>query len=505
MELSNNTIAKNTILLYVRLILTMVVGLYTARVVLRTLGVSDYGLYEVVGGFISLFTIVNTVLASGTSRFITIAIGKGDLDELKMTFSTSFWLHIAFAIIFVVIIESFGLWFFFEKMNIPAGREYAAQWVFHLSVLATATSIIQVPFNSTLIAHEKMDIYAYISIYDVCMKLLIVYLLTISRLDKLVLYASLLCLVNITDIIIYQLYCRYKYEECRFLKLFNSGLVKKMLNFSIWNIFGNAALVGSGQGVNMIINVFYGTSVNAARGIANKVNGIVMQFVSSFLLAVNPQITKSYASGDINRMFDLSKNACKFGTMMMLLIGMPLIMEMDIILKLWLGEVPEHSVFFSRITLLQSFVMAMSRPMITILQATGRIKWTSLTVGLMLLSIVPLTYYLLDIGVSIDVVYIINVIPWVLEVVAYMWFIKRYTGVHTSEYLTDVLYVIIVVCIVGTIPGYLLHIIIQSEIARLLIVVPVTFLSLLLSVAFIGLNKGQRTKIITYMLNKIRK
>lgn len=499
MQTSNKTIAKNTLLLYFRLIVTMIVGLYTARIILQTLGVSDYGLYEVVGGFVSLFTVVNSVLASGTSRFLTIALGEGNTDKLKKTFSTALWLHLIFAVLFFLILESFGIWFFFGKMNIPLGREQAALWVFHLSVIATAISVIQVPYNSSLISHEKMNIYAYISLYDAGMKLLIVYLLSLGDYDKLIFYSSLLFVVNVSDVIIYYIYCRRKYVECVLTKTFDKIIVKKMLGFSLWNIFGNTASMGAGQGVNMVINIFCGTSVNAARGIANKVNGLVMQFVSNFLLAVNPQITKSYASGEYERMFNLSKEACKFGTMLILLIGMPLFFEMDFILKAWLGTVPEHTVFFARITILQSLITTMSRPMITILQATGKIKWTSLTVGIMLLMIVPVTYFLLSRGISIDIVYIVNIIPWVLEVFAYIWFIRHYTGVNTYEYLTQVFGIVVIIGFIGSLPGLFLHLYIENGILRVITVISATFLSMLLSILYIGFNKQQRILVREYV------
>lgn len=289
---NNKRIAKNTLLLYFRMLITMLVSLYTSRVVLQTLGISDYGLYNVVGGVVTMFTFINGTLATGTQRFLTFELGANNKEKLHKVFNTAMALHELLALVLFLLVETVGLWFLYNKMNIEPGRMDAAFWVFQFSCITMLINVIQVPYISSIISHEKMDIYAYMSIFDVVMKLLIVFLIQVVDYDKLILYGFLYLIVNCISALIYNVYCRRLFEECKISRVFDKKIFKEMMNFSGWNIFGCASVTFQGEGVNILLNMFFGTVVNAARGIAFQVNAIVVQFVGNFQMAVNPQIVK---------------------------------------------------------------------------------------------------------------------------------------------------------------------------------------------------------------------
>lgn len=279
---NNKRIAKNTLLLYIRLFVTMVIGLFTSRVILSTLGVTDYGVNNVVAGFVAMFSMFTNSLSAAISRFLTFNLGKGDAEKLKTVFSTSVNIMIAMAIIVTIVAEIFGLWFLNSKLNIPADRMYAANWVFHFSVITFAVNLISIPYNASIIAHEKMDVFAYISILEVVLKLAVVYMLYISPLDKLITYSFLLLLVSVFIRIVYGIYCSRKLEECCYSMVFDRTLLKEMGGFAGWNMLGTACTMFNTQGVNILMNLFFGVVTNAARGIVNQVESVIVQFVSNF-------------------------------------------------------------------------------------------------------------------------------------------------------------------------------------------------------------------------------
>ena len=504
---NNKRIAKNTLFLYFRMLLTMVVGIYTSRVILQALGASDYGLNNVVAGFVSLFTIVNGTLASGTQRFLSFYLGKGASEQLKKVFNTAFWLHTGFAILFLIILEVLGLWLMKSTLNIPEGRENAATWVFQFAVLSTMVSVMQVPFNASLSAHEKFDIYAYMSFYDVGMKLLIVYLIQVTPFDRLITYSFLFFCVTVSSTLIYNIYCRKHFVECKLssLKSFDTQIFKEIGSFAGWNIMGCAAVTCSGQGVNMVINIFFGTLVNAARGISTQVTGIVSQFVNNFLTAVNPQIIKMYAEGRITEMFSLSKNASKFGASLMLCLCIPLMLEMNYVLTLWLGEFPDHTIEFSICALVQAIITSISRPMVTILHATGQMKYPNVFSGTSLLLILPVTYILLKNGIDIDIVVAINILPWVCEQMFCLIFIKKYAGVPSLEYIPHVILKVFMIAVVGLLVGYYIQTLMNESFIRLIVVTGCSCICMLLTLYIIGLDKSVRKKLHDYVLIKLHR
>lgn len=496
---NNKRIAKNTLLLYFRMLITMLVSLYTSRVVLQTLGVSDYGLYNVVGGVVTMFTIVNGTLATGTQRFLTFELGANNKEKLHRVFNTAMLLHCLMALIIVLLVETVGLWFLYNKMNIEAGRMNAAFWVFQFSCVTMLINVIQVPYMSSIISHEKMDIYAYMSIFDVVMKLLMVFLIQVVDYDKLILYGFLYLVVNCISALIYNIYCRRQFDECKIRRLFDREIFKEMMNFSGWNIFGCASVTFQGEGVNILLNMFFGTVVNAARGIAFQVNNIVLQFVNNFQMAVNPQIVKHYAAGETNEMIKLSTVNSKLAAFLLLFILVPLFVEIEFVLKIWLGEYPAYAPIFLRIILLQSVVQTMTRPVVMMIHAVGKMKLVNLTAGGALLMILPVSYILLKLGASPVTVFMVNVIPWFLETLFELLCLKKYIGLSPLAFYKSVYGRVFPVGVLMFVLPYITYFSMVDGWLRFFAVCIVSVLSSSVLIYFMGLDKSMRA----FVVNKI--
>lgn len=507
---NNKRIAKNTMFLYFRMLLTLVVGLYTSRVVLQTLGISDYGLYNVVGGIITLFTFINSTLASGTQRFMSFALGEQNFDKMKSVFSTAIYLHALFSLIIVVIAELVGLWLLYNKMQIPDGRMDAAFWVFQFSIFATMVKMMEVPFMATLIAHEKMSIYAYISIYDVVMKLIIVYLIQIVDYDKLIFYAFLLFVVHVSSALMYLFYCRAQYREARSIVGFDKSTFKELSAFSGWNIFGCGAVALQGQGVNILLNMFFGTVVNAARGIAFQVNGIILQFVNNFQVAVNPQIVKLYASGQKEEMIKLVLNNSKFAAFLFLIIAIPAFVEIEFVLRIWLGEYPDYAPIFLRIIIVQSLIQTMTRPVVMAIHAVGKMKAVNLTSGSALLLILPISYLLLKLGCSPVTIFLVNVIPWLFEVFFELFWLKKYIDFPMSMFYIKVYGIVFPIALLIVAVPLVLHIYLPFDgWIRFLIVCIISVVTSVIAIYYLGLSKHMREvvsdKMKSFVMSKLNK
>lgn len=497
---NNKRIAKNTLLLYFRMLITMLVGLYTSRVILQTLGVSDYGLYNVVGGVVSMFTFVNGTMASGTQRFLTFELGTKNEIRLHKVFNTAMALHGLLALMLFVLVETIGIWFLYNKLNIEQGRMDAAFWVFQFSCITLMVNIVQVPFMSSIISHEKMDIYAYMSIFDVTMKLLMVYLIQVIDYDKLILYGFLYLVVNCMSAMIYNVYCRSHFDECKIRRIFDKQVFKEMLNFSGWNIFGCAAVTFQGQGVNILLNMFFGTVVNAARAIAFQVNGIVMQFVNNFQMAVNPQIVKHYAAGETNEMVKLSTENSKLAAFLLLFLLVPIFLEIDFVLKVWLGEYPAYAPIFLRIILLQSVVQTMTRPVVMMIHAVGKMKLVNLTAGGALLMILPVSYVFLKLDASPVTVFMVNVIPWFLETFFELLCLKKYISLSPLAFYKSVYGRVFPIGILMFILPSLTYWEMEDGWMRFFAVCIVSVLSSSVLIYSLGLNKAMRT----FVVNKFK-
>lgn len=418
---------------------TMAVGLYTSRVVLNTLGVSDFGIYNIVGGIITIFSFINNSMSSASSRFITFELGSGDKKKLKQVFGLSLSIHLLIAILIILLGETIGLWFIYEKIQVPTERFTSALIVYHLSIAASCLSIMSVPFNATIIAHEKMSAFAYISILDVVLKLCIVYLLTIFPYDKLVIYAILLLIVQIINQIVYTAYSYKNFEETKTFFLWDSILFKKMSSFAGWSLFGNFSITLYNQGVNILLNIFFGPIMNTARGISMQVQNIIIRFINSFQTSLNPQITKSYAQQEYREMHKLIFISSKFSFYLMLILSVPIFLNTELILKIWLGIVPEYSIVFIKLLLIITLIETLVNPLTISIQATGKIKSYQILVGSSLLCILPFSWVALKFNAAPYIVYVIQIICSTIALIIRLNFVKRSIGLSIKEYFREVI------------------------------------------------------------------
>lgn len=505
---NNKRIAKNTLLLYFRMLLLMVVSLYTSRVTLAALGVEDYGIYNVVGGVVAMFSMLSGSLSAAISRFITFELGRGDKERLKTVFSTSVNIQIGLAIIIMVLAEIGGVWFLNCKMNIATERLLAANWVLQCSIITFMINLISVPYNAAIIAHERMSAFAYISILEAILKLLVVYLLYVTLYDRLIVYAVLLCLVAIALRLIYGIYCKRNFEECTYHFIYDKSILRSMTGFAGWNFIGVASGALRGQGVNIVINLFCGAAVNAARAISFQVNNAVNSFASNFMTAINPQITKSYASGNYGYMIQLIFQGARLSYYLLLFISLPLILEADTVLKLWLEEVPEHTTLFVQLILVFGMEEALSNPLITAMLATGDIKKYQLTVGGLQLMNFPVSYMLLKFGLFPEVTIIAAIVigQWCLATRLYM--LRSMIGLSSIAFMKKVYLNIVSVSIVAMLPPLLLHIVmIEDRWLRFFAVLAVSVVSTLASIYYIGCSKSERDLVVQkskQLINKIR-
>lgn len=502
--LNNKRIAKNTLMLYFRMILTMLVSLYTSRVILNTLGVEDYGIYNVVGGVVTMFAFFNSAMSSATQRFLSYEIGKGDYEQLRKTFNATQVIHIGIAIIILILAETVGLWFVKNYLVIPPDRLQAAIWVYHFSVLSFMVSIIQVPYNATIIARERMNIYAYVSIIEVLLKLLIVFMLTWITYDKLKLYGILYFAVVLLIAAIYRIYTRKNFEESKFEVVKDKGLYKTLISYSGWNLFGNIASVTKGQGVNILLNMFFGPTVNAARGIAMQVQSAVNSFVSNFQMAVNPQIIKSYAADEKEYMASLVIRSSKFSFYLLYILSLPIILEIDQILKLWLKTVPDYSSIFTILVLIIILIDCVSGPLMTAIQATGKIKVYQAVVGSLLTLILPISYILLKQGYSPEVTLYVNIVISIIALSFRLYLVWKLLDFPVIRFLREiVLKNIIIVLISISIPLFIRHYM-NENVIRLIIIILVTMICNLTVFYLIGLQKSEKA-IVIRGFNKIIK
>ena len=441
-EQAENTkrIAKNTLMLYVRMLFGMLVSLYTSRVVLQALGVEDYGIYNVIGGVVAMFSMISNSLSSSVSRFLTFELGKGNLEGLKRVFSTSLSIHVALVLVIVLLSETLGLWFLNTHMTIPENRLYAANWVFQASVLTFVINLLSVPFSASIVSHERMSAFAYIGILDIVLRLLIVLFIAYSgwNFDRLIIYSLLLVGVVCIMQAIYWNYCTRNFEECKFGLSFDVNYWKEMSSFAGWNFIGCTAGLLKDQGVNILLNLFIGPIINAARGIANTVNNVLASFSGNFMTALNPQITKSSAAGDYDYMFSLVERGSRFSYYILLLFALPMLFETEFVLTLWLKHYPAHTVNFVRLILIVTMCDILSNTLINLQVATGQIRNYQLVVGGMLLMNFPLSYFCLKMGLPPESTLIVALIVAVCCLFLRLLFLRKMVGLSMKRYLRKV-------------------------------------------------------------------
>ena len=470
----------------------MCVALFTSRVILNTLGVEDYGIYNVVGGIVAMFGFLNGSMSSATQRYITFALGKGDMERLKTVFSTTLQIHALIAIIIVILGETIGLWFLYSEVQIPAERMNAAFWVLQCSIVSMVVMIISVPYNSDIIAHEKMSAFAYISILEAVLKLGIVYLLVISPYDKLIVYAVLLLLVQVLIRFCYSIYCNRHFEETRYRHVWDKALFKEMTSFAGWSLFGNLSAVLFGQGLNMLLNVFFGPIVNAARGIAVQVQSAIQQFVSNFQMALNPQITKTYAKGEMEEMHTLMFRSARFSFYLLFLLSLPVLFETDFLLTIWLKIVPENTVTFLRIMICTSLIYTCANPMIIVNQATGKVKKYQAVCGTTLIMILPISYILLKLGLPPWSVFVCHFVMECVCQLARMIMLRPLIGLRIRDYFTNVYSKIFLVVAVSVILPAIVYNIMDATVLRFFVVSIVCLVSVALFAYSLGLTSNER-------------
>lgn len=489
---NNKRIAKNTLLLYVRMIFVMGVTLYTSRVILKKLGVEDYGIMNVAGGIIAMFTFINSSMTSATQRYITFSLGQGTKDKLQRVFKTALIIHGIIALFIILLGESLGLWLLLRKLVIPETRMVAAMWVYQCSILSTVVSILYVPFNADIIAHERMNVFAYISVIEVVLKLLIVYSLVISPFDKLITYSCMLLCVQILVCTFYIIYCRQNFNETRQWLRIDRSLLKEMSGFAGWSFFGNFAAILYSQGLNLMLNIFFGPIVNAARGIAIQVQVAVSQFVASFQMAINPQITKTYSVGDLEEMHILIFRCARFSFFLLLMIAIPVTLETNLILSLWLGNIPENTVIFLRIMLFTSLLYTVINPCVVANQATGKIKKYQIAVGSILLLILPISYVFLSLGYPPYIVFIVHFCMEVVAQIIRMYLLQNLIQLPIKQYFPNLFRPITLVFIISYILPFCIHIYMNYGLIRLMIVTIISVLSVCLTAYSIGLSNNER-------------
>lgn len=505
---SNKRIAKNTMMLYVRMLLTMAITLYTSRIVLNILGVEDFGIYNVVGGFVSMFAFLNSAMASATQRFLSFEIGRKDFVQLQNVFSMSVNIHFLIAFVVFLLAETIGLWFVNTQLTIPADRMNAAQWVYQFSILAMMVNIVSVPYNAIIIAHERMNVFALVSIAEVSLKLLIVFMLQWFGFDKLKLYAVLMFSVALIIRLIYGIYCNYRFKESKFRLFWDKPLFKTLMSYAGWNLWGNAASVVMGQGVNILLNIFFGPAINAARAIAYQVKSAIQRFVTNFQMAMNPQIIKTYAAGNFNHMHQLIFRGAKYSFFLLYLLSLPIILETDIILRLWLNRVPEFTTTFTRLIIINILIDSISGPLMTAAQASGKVKVYQSIVGTLLLLNLPISYLFLKKDFSPEVTIYVSICLSIIALYARLKIISPLVDLKIIDYIKAVVLKIIPVALVSLIIPILIFYAFKGGFVRLLLTGVSSVVSVMTSTYYIGLNISEQkfmNKKIKQIITKVKR
>ena len=490
---NNRQIAKNACALYIRMFITMFIGLFTSRIVLNALGVVDYGIYNVVGGFVSMFSLVSCSLQSSVGRYINFELGTGNTEKLRIVFSTSFFVMCGLAILVIILTEGIGVWYVCKMLVIPAERLTAALWCFHLSVILFALGLITTPYGAALISHEKMTVYAYFSILDVVFKLLVCNLIQISPIDRLVFYAVLLFIISIINMLISLIYCKKQFEECTVHFLFDLELFKNMFGFAGWNFIGSSAAVLRTQGASLLLNAFGGPVLNAANGIAGSISGVVSSFVANFTQAFDPQITKRYAAKEYDSLMALLIYGSKYSYYMMFILALPVMFNTHFILEKWLGIVPDYTVQFARWILVFLLAESISRPIITAKNATGHIRNYQIIVGSVLLLMLPLSYTALRLGMSPVMVPFFNAFTAILAIFARMYMLRGDFPMWSSRvYFHKVFLNVLMVSAVATLLPLLCYLSIPYGWINFIITSLVSLCSSVIAVYFIGCNQRER-------------
>ncbi len=503
-SVNNKRIAKNTLVLYFRMLFLMLISLYTSRVILEALGVEDYGIYNVVGGFVSMFALISAALTSACSRFLNYEMGKGDMERQKVVFSTALSIQWGLAILVAVLSEAIGVWYVNDVMVLPPERLTAANWCFQFSVFNFCMNLITVPYNASIIAHEKMKAFAYVSIFQGLAQLGISFMVYYEPFDRLVFYALMLMILQFLIRYMYQVYCRKHFKECHYRFVVDKPLLKHMFSYSLWHLVGNGAAVLQNHGVNLVLNFFFGPVVNAARAVANQVDGAVNQFSQNFMMAINPQITQSYSRGDLKDMFKLVNRGSRFSFYLLFVLALPVIINADYILHIWLKEVPAHTVAFVQLTLISMMISSVSRSLIIAQNATGNVRNYQLVVGGILLLNLPLSYMFLNFGMMPEIVVVVTIVVEILAFLARMYMLPfTIRDFRPLLFIRDVILKCLVVITLAVPVPALIYTYMPENFYTFVLNVCVCILTSAVVIYYIGCNANERAIIVT-TVNKIK-
>ena len=500
----NKRLAKNTVLLYARMLVLMLISLYTSRVVLATLGIEDYGIYNVVGGVVMLFSFLNSSMASTTQRFLNVELGKNDEKQAARVFSMGITCQLIIMLIFLVLAETIGLWYMSTYVKIPEDRINAASWVYQLSVFAACINIFYAPYNGAIIAYERMGVYAYVSVVEALLKLGIVYLLTLGSLDKLVLYAMLTMAVTAITAMIYVIYCLKEFSICRYVRYWDKGLFKCLMSFSGWSIFGNVANIGISQGLSLVQNFFFGVSINAAMGVATQANGAITRFITGFTTAFSPQITKAYASGERDYFLSLIYRTTRFSFFLFLILALPVYLCCSEIMDLWLKEVPEHAVTFCKLMIIYSLIDSVCNSLACAIGAHGDIKNYQIGLSFFKLLVIPISCIGLILGAPPEYVLLMNILMNIVTYVFRLIYLRKRISFHIWIFVKEALLPCLWVLLASLPLPIMVYILTLSlEIGGTLITLVVAFMATVISSFYIGMTTSERKRVVSYAKNKI--
>lgn len=500
---NNKRIAKNTLMLYFRQILTMLVSLYTVRVILDVLGVEDYGIYSVVGGIVSFFSFLSGTMASATQRFFSFALGQDDEGRLKRTFSVNIIVYIAIAVLAMLLLETLGLWFVNDALQVPAARFDAAKWVFHFSVLTFFVTILRTPFMAIIIAHEDMHLYAYISIIEVTLKLLVVFLLVYLPGDKLEVYGALLFVVSVITSLVYILLCFKKYKECQLRTFYwDKVLFKEIIGFTGWTLFGQLSTVFRSHGVTILLNQYFSPIIVAAKAIATNITSQINVFSNNFNIGLYPPIIKYFASGNKREMFSLIFNGSKLTFFLMWIFALPLFLEMEAVLNYWLKNPPEYAVLFSRLALIEVLINSASLPLATAARAPGKMKVYELTLGILQILIFVFAWIFLKLGAAAHSVFIVAIVVNLVMFIVRLFIVRRLIQLKISHFTTQVMLPILGIVLISAIPSFVIHLLLPEGLLYVILSVILSVIFSTISMYFIGLSKKWRQKIAVIVVSK---
>lgn len=495
----NKRIAKNTLFLYMRMFLTIVVNLYTVRFIWQVLGVDDYGIYNVVGGIVMMFSFLNNAMVASSQRFISFELGRKDEHRLNKVFCISLTVHFMLAVVVLVLAESIGLWFLNNKLNIPAERMYAANWVYQCSIIAFLVTIVSVPYNACIVAHEHMKIYGYFGVLEVLLKLVIVFLLIFIGGDKLIVYSILVLAVAVLMRVLYQIYCHRHFNECRVHRVSDGHLMRDMFSFAGWSFIGNLGFSVRDQGINIILNLFFNVAINASKGIAGQIGATINGFAANFQMALNPQITKRYASGDTEGMMNLVFQGCKYSVLLMTFIIVPLIVAAEQILTLWLGEVTPYTAGFLQLTLCLVLVESIVNPITTALQATGHIRNFQIIISIIMLMSLPLAWFWLKLDADPYIVMIVCIIMSVIGVIARLMLLHELVSYSYRKYFTEVILKIIPVVAISAPLSWWIYTLFPQNLASLILWGVLSCCLTGVIIFVLALKNSERRMIIAYV------